>query len=155
MRKVHRLIWMALLLAVSCSVKISPLGSELKSYRGALKPNPSFKIYALKYPSLSPVDQIAVSYTDVTEMCHFASFGEGDSQKDLSFVCSENSDSYPAQVTSKPLSGHKSYLWLGHNRRLTHLWVNRVLYTCNIEKNKDAISCETASSVRNLTSQTN
>ncbi|MSP19793.1 MAG: hypothetical protein EXR74_09525 [Bdellovibrionales bacterium] len=140
------------LFAVSCSLKNATIPSKesfiLKamgaSVSGELRP------YSLNNIFLISGDQVSVSFTDVTDNCRFISL----SNSEVNFNCTSKIDSAEDTMIPKYHSGKKSYLWFQKGKKLTHLWVNRYLYSCNISETEGSISCESAIAVRTLASQT-
>ncbi len=140
------------LFGVGCSLKNttnSPKESSVLkamgvSVSGGLRP------YFLNNIFLISGDQVVISFTDVTDYCRFISL----SNSEVNFNCTDKIDSAEDTMIPKYLSGKKSYLWFPAGKKLTHLWVNRSLYSCKISETEGSISCETAIAVRTLASQT-
>ncbi|NBX69546.1 MAG: hypothetical protein EBR01_11350 [Proteobacteria bacterium] len=143
------LFW-AITMAVGCSLSNPSKVFISSQSRGAISSRSEFEIFQLKSPSLLATDQVAVSFQDETRSCQVGDAVLG-SSSELNFIClGDESNLKTNEGRGGPLS-HKNFLWVSPQKELTHLWVNRLLYSCKTNKVEHSIVCEASTAVRQST----
>ncbi|NBX69535.1 MAG: hypothetical protein EBR01_11295 [Proteobacteria bacterium] len=140
------LFW-CVILVVGCSMSNPSQGTFRPHFRGVIRPNSDFEIFQLKSPSLLATDQVAVSFSDETRSCRLG-LPAGEFSSELNFIClGDLTGSISNKLNLASLS-NQNFLWVSPQKELTHLWVNRLLYSCKTNKVERAIVCETSTAVR-------
>jgi len=140
------LFW-AITMAVGCSLSNPSKVFISSQSRGAISSRSEFEIFQLKSPSLLATDQVAVSFQDETRSCQVGDAVLG-SSSELNFIClGDESNLKTNEGRVGPLS-HKNFLWVSPQKELTHLWVNRLLYSCKTNPSDRSIVCDASAAVR-------
>jgi len=150
MRPGLSVLFLLVLLAMSCSATYRSKQNLLMNSRGAVRPTSQFEIVQLKNPVITVTDQVAVTFSEETMDCE-VSVPRGESPSELNFVCL-GGQSMPKEPQEMRLAqGYRSFLWV-KDPGITHLWVNRLLYDCEVDKSEPAVSCRPNSTVRSIAS---
>ncbi|NBY20747.1 hypothetical protein EBQ74_11020 [bacterium] len=143
------LFW-AITMAVGCSMSNPSKVTLGPNFRGVIRSNSDFEIFQLKSPSLLATDQVAVSFSDETRSCGLG-LPAGELSSELNFFCFGDLASSISNKANLASLGTKNFLWVSPQKELTHLWVNRLLYSCKTNKVEHSIVCEASTAVRQST----